>query len=302
MKNTHFLFFSLLFIFSLSSCKNETNNENSEQTIASNLSSQTEPTLKRYNLKSGIVKYKTNVSGKVMGSTIDGSGTEELYFKNWGALELKKRDEKRVTHINIFGQKKTEVDEEHTINKLDNGKSYNVDVKNKVIYLTRDPAMEMIKTFGNGDVENTGEEMLKSMGGKKIGNEKILGYDCDVWEIPGGKQWIYKGLPLKLQMTVMGITTINQATEAKFNMSVPDKYFELPDYPIQKMDSYQSDEEYEADQREIKEDAAKLKKMTFDEYKEMLRQNDPESYKEMSEEEMQMSYKLMKKMAEHMSK
>ncbi len=302
MKNKIQFLLSFFFLIFLTQCKNNTSNDENRQTIANNLSPESETTLKRYDLKSGIVKYKTNISGKVMGSTIKGSGTEELYFKNWGAVELKKRDEKKVTHINIFGQKKTEVDEEHTINKLDNGKSYNVDVKNKVIYVTRDPAMEMMKTFNNGNVVNPGEEMLKSMGGKKVGTEKILGYNCEVWEIPGGKQWIYKGLPLKLQMTVMGITTTNEATQAKFNTSVPDKYFKLPDYPVQQMDSYQNDDEYAADQKEMKANAAKLKKMSYQDYKQMLQQNDPQSYKNMSEEEMKMSYKMMKKMAEHMTK
>jgi hypothetical protein len=236
-----------------------------------------------------------------MGSTIDGSGTEDLYFKNWGDLELKKTDEKKTTHINIFGQKKTEVDEAHTINKLDNGKSYTVDMKNKIIYVQRDPAMEMMKTFGKGDVEKTGEKMLESMGGKKVGQEKILGYTCDVWEIPGGKQWIYKGIPLKLQMTVMGITTTNEATSAEFNKSVPDKYFKLPDYPIEEMPGYQSDEAYKNDKKDMKKGAEMMRKMSFEDYKALLKKNDPQSYKEMTDEEIKMSYNLMQKMAQQMT-
>ncbi len=289
----------LIFSFILLSCQNE-----SKQNLANNTSAvkdNVEPALKRYNVKSGIVKYKTDIKGKVMGSTIKGSGTEALYFKDWGAVELKKTDEKKTTHINIFGQKKTEVEETHTINKLDNGKSYSVDMKNKIIYVRRDPAMEMIKTFGNGDAAKTGEKMLESIGGKKTGQEKILGYTCDVWQIPGGKQWIYKGVPLKFQMTVMGITTTNEATEAKFDTTVPDTYFKLPDYPIQEMEGFKSDEAYEADKKEMRKNAAMLKKMSYDDYKKMLKEKEPEDYKNMTEEDIKMSYKLMQKMAQQMS-
>ena len=299
MKNYAFYLMSFILLFVFTSCKG--NNDKNAQSLAAQTTNDKEPTLKRYSLKSGIVHYKTKINGKVMGSVIDGSGTEDLYFKNWGAIELKKTDEKKTTHINIFGQKKTEVDETHTINKLDNGKSYTVDMKNKIIYVQRDPAMEMMKTFGNGDVEKTGEKMLESMGGKKVGKEKILGYTCDVWEIPGGKQWIYKGIPLKLQMTVMGITTTNEATSAAFNKSVPDKYFKLPDYPIEEMPGYQSDEVYNNDKKDMKKGAEKLRKMSFEEYKTMLKKDDPEAFKEMSDADLKMSYKLMQKMAQQMS-
>ena len=48
--------------------------------------------LKRYQVKSGIVEYTTTISGKVLGGKIAGSGTENLYFKNWGAVELKEEE------------------------------------------------------------------------------------------------------------------------------------------------------------------------------------------------------------------
>lgn len=300
MKNINLLL--LLFSFTLLiGCGNDTDKNGQE--IASNVAktnneNNTETQLKRYQIKSGMITYKTSVSGKVMGSTVTGSGTEELYFKNWGAVELKKADNKKVTKMNIFGQKKTDVVEEHTINKLDNGKSYSVDTKNKVIYLRRDPAMEMMKTFNNGDVVNPGEKMLESIGGKKIGKDKVLGYTCDLWEIPGGKQWIYKGLPLKLEMTVMGITSTTEATSAKFNTSVPDKYFKLPDYPIKKVMGYQNDEEYARDKQEMKKNAQKMKNMTFAEYKAMVLKEEPNA----TDEELKMGYQMMKKMANNLSK
>ncbi len=277
--------------FFVVSCNNAQNQ--SLQTKASNIS---KTTIKRYEVPSGMVTYNTVIKGKVMGSTIDGSGTQELYFKDWGNVELKKEDEKKVTHINIFGQKKTEVDETHTINKLDNGKSYSVDMKNKIIYVRDDPAMAMIKTFNDGDAVKTGEKMLESIGGKKIGKEKVLDYMCDVWQIPGGKQWIYKGVPLKLEMTMMGITTTQSATKAKFGINVPDKYFKLPDYPLQEIESFDIDD----NNKQSKQNTAILKKMSFEDYKKLIKQKDPEAFKNMSKEELKMSYQLMQKMAQQM--
>jgi len=294
------LIYSIFFImaFTFGACKNNTSEK--AQEIAGNIKN-TQNTLKRYNLKSGIVKYKTDIKGKVMGSSIDGSGTEEIYFKDWGATELKKSDSKQITHINIFGQKKTEVNEEHTINKLENGKSYSVDMNNKIIYVKNDPTMEMIKKFGNGDVVSAGEKLLEGMGGKKTGKEKILGYECDVWEIPGGKQWIYKGIPLKLEMTMMGITTTNTATEAKFNIDVPEKYFKLPDYPVQEIQNpfgESMSDMPDMNDPENQKELEKMKKMSYDEYKKMVLEDEPNT----PESEIKMGYQLMKTMVEKMLK
>ena len=200
-----------------------------------------------------------------------------------------------------MGQKKTDVTEKHSINKLDNGKSYHVDIKNKLIYLRRDPAMEMMKAFNDGDVVDPGKKMLESIGGKIVGKEKIKGYTCDVWQIPGGKQWIYKGLPLKLTMTMMGITTTTEITSAKFNINVSDSYFKLPNYPIKKEEGYRNDKEYNQDKAEMKKNAKKLQNMTFAQYKEMLKKEDPEEYKNMSEKELKQGYQIIKKMSARMA-
>ena len=216
MKNLH-IFILLTTIF-LVSCTGNSQNK-----------------LKRYDVKSGIVQYKTTISGNIMGSKITGSGTESLYFKDWGALELKEEKSKKTTHINVFGMKKTQTDETHTIDKLDNGKSYSVDFDEKVIYVKDDDAMQMMKQTGT-DAGEAGKNMLEAMGGKKTGNEKVLGYDCEVWSMPGGKQWIYKGVLLKIDMKIMGTRTLTEAVSADFNVSVPDSKFELPDFPVQNID------------------------------------------------------------------
>jgi hypothetical protein len=254
--------------------------------------------LKRYNVKSGIVEYVTTTSGKVMGSTVSGSGTEKLYFKDWGAVELKETESSQTTSMKIFGKGKAETKNSHTINKLDNGESYTVDFDKKQIYAGRDMVMDMSKNFQpNGDAGEMGESMLESMGGKKIGNEKFLGYSCDVWELLGGKQWIYKGVMLKMEMTTLGIKSLTEATSAKFDVSVADSHFKLPDFPIQKTESFLNTDEFknEMDTDEMNEGMDKMQNLSFKEWKKMVIEGDPEM-KNTSDEELRQSYDMMQKM------
>ena len=283
-----YLFIAIFWIVSIS-CNGS--KENSDNAIMQ--SDNQNPTLKRYDVKSGMVTYKITINGKVMGSTITGSGSEKLYFKNWGATELKEENSTKTTKMNFFGKEKIKTDKTHTINKLDNGKSYLVNFKNASIYLRRDPMMELMKNT-NTDAGNAGKEMLKSVGGKKIGEENFLGYPCEIWDAMGSKQWIYKGVTLKIVSKVMGITTIKEATNAKFNIDVSDKYFQLPDFPIVKEEGYLSDDAYQAEQQDMKTKKDHLKKMSFEEFKKMAKQ-DPEM-KNMTDKELKEQYKLMKQM------
>ncbi|HAH58128.1 MAG TPA: hypothetical protein DCL86_08275 [Bacteroidales bacterium] len=251
--------------------------------------------LKRYDLKSGIVEYVTTTSGKVMGSTINGSGTETLYFKDWGALELKESVLSQTTIMKFLGNSSTETEETHTIVKLDNGDSYSVDFNKKQIYVSRDISMDMIMANQpNGDAGEVGESMLVSMGGEKTGTEKFLGYTCDVWEIMGGKQWIHKGLMLKMEMTVLGITTKTEATSVKLDVSVPNANFELPDFPIQEIENFMGDEDLEYDAEEMEEGMEMMQHLSFEEWKQAVIEGDPEM-KDASEEELRHSYDMMQK-------
>jgi len=65
----------------------------------------------------------------------------------------------------------------------------------------------MLKGFEGQDLTEMGEKMLKQMGGKKIGSEKFLGRPTEIWEIKqmGTKSWIWKGVPLKSELNMMGM-------------------------------------------------------------------------------------------------
>jgi len=285
-----------LFIVTIS-CKGNENKPEDSLTINTE---QQDPKLKRYEVKSGIIQYKITINGKVMGSTITGSGTESLYFKDWGNLELVEEQSEQTSSMKFFGKRKTETTKTHTMVKLDNGESYHANFDTKQIFLRRDMAMEMTKAFAGGDVNKTGMEMLEGMGGKMIGSENFLGYNCEVWDVLGAKQLMYKGAVLKLEMTTMGITTIKEATSAKFNVSVPDSNFKLPDFPIQKEEGFMDNEEYEEyedDMEDIDANMEKLSKLSFEEWKKMaLADKEDEEMQNMSEEELRQTYDMIQKM------
>lgn len=250
--------------------------------------------LKRYEVKSAVVHYRSTVSGIVMGSTISGSGTESLYFKNWGAVELVEEESTQTNEVNVFGTKKTETVDLHTINKMDNGENYHVDFYRKTITHSRNAAMDLMQQT-NTDAAEASKNMLESMGGKKIGDEKILGYTCEIWELLGAKQWMHKGVVLKLEATSMGIKTIKEATGAEFNISIADKYFNLPDFPIQEVEGFVNNEEYDDEMDEMDEKMEILSKMTYSEWKSKFVPND-DRLKTMSEDELHQTFDMIQKM------
>ncbi|PKQ69020.1 hypothetical protein BZG01_01565 [Labilibaculum manganireducens] len=183
--------------------------------------------IKRYNVETGIVHYETSISGPY----VNGSGTEDLYFKKWGALEMNFEDKSEtITIINVNGIEESTTTNARNAYKIDNEKIYVVDYKHSIIYTKEDPLIDYMRQ-NNLDALEAGKETMISMGGVQMDNEDVLGYDCEVWDLLGVKQWIYKGLTLKIVTSMAGITIIKEATSIKFDVSVADSYFELPNFP-----------------------------------------------------------------------
>lgn len=183
---------------------------------------------KMYETESGIVEYEIRGGGTLMGMKTSTKGTKTLSFKNWGNLSL--TEETKTVETN--GKAK----QERTLGKFENGIVYVVDFEQKAIM--KMDMQDSMNAYGKGksNMTQVGREMMQQMGGKKVGEESVLGYTCEVWEFQWGKVWGHKGIPLKTQSTMMGITHTEIATKVNFGASIPSSKFVLPNYPIQSMD------------------------------------------------------------------
>ena len=89
-----------------------------------------------------------------------------------------------------------------------------------VVDLSTDPPtgtrMEnpMIKSLQGEDLNEVGKKTMEAWGGKIIGKGKVLGKECDIWEISnmGTKTWIWNWINLKT-VTSMGMIITTEATE-----------------------------------------------------------------------------------------
>ena len=187
---------------------------------------------KMYGVESGKIDYKISGSGNIMGVQTKVAGKKRILFKAYGAKSLTEENEVRKT---VMGGK-SNIEKSHKLTYLDGAILYNADMEKKRITRMQNPAIAMMGALGGGKSPmEMGEAMLKQMGGKKIGTDKVLGYTCDVWEAMGTKQCIYKGIPLKIESNVMGLKNTEVATKAEFDISISDKDLKLPDFPIYDM-------------------------------------------------------------------
>lgn len=176
---------------------------------------------KRYEVKSGMIEYTITQSGNMMGVNIDGRGTAKTLFNAWGSVELHTEESKTTT----MGR----TEQERQMTKVDHGKLFVVDFEEKVIY---EYTPEMLKHSEYQEFAKTGKEMIASMGGKKIGEEKVMGYPCEVWEMMAVKLWLYKGIMLKSEAEIMGIRHTTTATKIDLGISLSEDDLKLPDFPV----------------------------------------------------------------------
>lgn len=266
--------FFVLLIFIIS-CKESNDKINGNQSEKETLT-----VMKRYDYKSGEINYKTIMSGNVMGSEISGEGTESLVFSDWGTKEIKEVENTQTTSVNLMGYQSNETENTHTKDILDKDVYYQIDYKNEKIYKVD---LKGINTKDNPVWKTHTTDYLEQMGAKMLGKETILGYDCSVWELMDSKLWIHRGIVLKQSALLMGVSVINEATSVAFN-TVVDTDYQLPDFSVEEL----------ADINGVNDDVTKQflndnqemvnGEMSFEEWKEMMLENDQEGYLEQLDE------------------
>jgi len=186
--------------------------------------------MKRYEVKSAKIEYDIKGSGNMMGGMvkIKSVGKKRLIFDNYGLKEL--NEESKVTKNTTMGT--TKVDKVHVLNYMNGAIVYGVDFKHKRINRMENPMSGLAGLLGGKNATKTGEEMLKKMGGKKIGTDKVAGQSCDIWKLSAATQCIYKGVVLRVETDIMGLKTLEVATKAEFDLTLKKDAFKLPDYSI----------------------------------------------------------------------
>lgn len=169
---------------------------------------------KRYAIKSAIVEYQ--LTGMQTGTSI-------TYFDNYGMQEA--TYEKAL--VDVFGVKQ----ETETANYLNGYWQYNIDLLTNSGTKTKNTFLESLVENSDGDLEEPGLEMFRSMGGKMTGTEELLGKSCNVWELEsmGTKVWVWKNIPLKSETEMMGLTILRTAIRLEENIDIPQEMLKIPD-------------------------------------------------------------------------
>lgn len=182
---------------------------------------------KKYEVKSGEVRYRISGSGEVMGAKMTEEGTKRLLFDQYGFREL--TEEKSTRRTDVMGQVQT--DRTDRILFRNGTKVKEVDrIRGKMLEF-EPPGMALMIAAARQNLTQMGEAFMKQMGGKKIGKEKVAGYECDLWKMPVVTQCLYKGVPLKIVSNAVGMKHTEIAVEAKFDIPVDPAAYRLPDLP-----------------------------------------------------------------------
>ena len=168
--------------------------------------------MKPYEIEEGRIDYK--LSGI-------NNGTETLHFKNWGL----KSSTRTKTTINIMGM--TQKTDQLTI--TDGLWIYNVNMATNTATKMQNPMFKSLVKRKDKTLKQTGEDMMKAMGGKIVGKDTVLGKTCDWWEIPQLmiKTCVWKGLPLKSKGGLKGMEVVHTAVNIQLD-DIPDSQVSLP--------------------------------------------------------------------------
>lgn len=167
---------------------------------------------KRYQFKSGKVVYK--MSGIQ-------TGTETLYFDDYGRKEVHFNE----SVIDMMGVKQ----KSNTQTIMDGKFIYTIDKEKNTAQKMENPLYSMFSD--EDDLQKVGEDIMKKMGGKKVGTETINGKECEIWEVQkmGGKIWVWKSISIKTVVNMMGMNISQEVVSIETDIDVSADLFKVPE-------------------------------------------------------------------------
>jgi hypothetical protein len=169
-----------------------------------------------FEVESGMVIYEISGGTQLTPETnLSIKGNAKLRFKEWGDIRLEEENGMVLTTGAIKHKQYVKRLEKQTKDTV-----ITADYKNEQL-------LERKKGPGNeNDLDET-EGLIKK------GEENVAGVICDVWEGPGVKKCIYKGIVLKSESHVFDVSYVKVATEVLFDINDSEEECAVPDYPKQ---------------------------------------------------------------------
>lgn len=172
----------------------------------------------RYAIKSGYIKYE------LTGNT---TGTIEIWWDDYGYKTRTLTQSTTVTKM--FGMKNE--DKKHTLVIINKDMQYVIDYisnRNTKIKIPFYPELVINKDMTEAEQKELADKILDSLGGERLGTEKVLSYNCEVVTALGFKSWVYKGIALKTAGKMLGIEANQTAVKFSPNKSISSSQFQPP--------------------------------------------------------------------------
>lgn len=157
----------------------------------------------RFAIKSG------HITWELSGNT---TGTKSLWWDDYG--NKTRTEENTVTVTRILGMRSET--KTHTVTITKGDQFWSVNMEDNTGQSGTLPYYDDYDNYGElseAEQKQMEDDILAAFGGRRVGSEKVMGYTCEIIEVMGAKTWVYKGVSLKSEAKIMGITVNERATQ-----------------------------------------------------------------------------------------
>lgn len=173
-------------------------------------------TLPQYGVEKGLIVYDVYGGGPLTPETnLTLEGNASLRFSNFGKTLISGEEGIVLTSGALQSRQAIKNLEKQTSNAL-----FTVDFQNEKIQERKNSISNALKSGESKDLNNTGQE-------------EVAGVTCDVWQGQGIRKCLYKGIPLKIESDVLGISYHKVARIVDFDTNSTSEAYELPDFPVE---------------------------------------------------------------------
>lgn len=170
----------------------------------------------RFTTKSGYIEYK------VTGNT---TGTKKMWWDDYG--NKSRTEVNTVSVTKMFGI--TNETKEETVSVTNGTKYWSANLIEKTGQkgtFSVDEQLAFYENMTEAEKRAFEKQMLDKYGATIVGKETLMGYECEIVSVMGAKSWVYRGIVLKTEASILGITITETAVVFNKNIAVPASKFE----------------------------------------------------------------------------